>query len=572
MKKLFICASVLALCSLGTARAQDIYKVEQLAATDLDGDARFVGMGGAMGALGANISAMSTNPASTGLYRRSDISLTAGINNAAYGGVLQVGPEKTQFSFDQAGLVYSCDLHNYRGVKFINMGFNYKRSRNLKSYIGLDGIATKNGLSQSWQLADMTTHNNGNWLDLGFDDDRMRTSPIAFMAYDTYFIDAVDDNGVSVGDRDVAIAGYIPSYARGYDYHRAQWGGVEDYDFNISMNINERVYLGFTMGVYNVDMHSATLYKENLYLEDPNDPDDSGDYEYYTKQSLTGYGFDGKFGILVRPIDEHPFRLGLSITTPTLYNLESRNYAEMISPYVDGKGNCYTANIELNNSYHIRTPWKLDVSAATTFGTRVALDAEYQYQCQSSAATRYYRDYQYFYRSDGWETDRVVQQDIDRYLKDVHTFRVGAEVRIIDQLSARLGYNFISAPFDKDAYLSQINAESYRDYNTANPSHYNFAFNSDRVNLNTDYVNLGATHRITAGLGYRHKAFYMDFAFLHQRQNADVYAFHHYGGVAEVNRDVRDDTSKFLGDKNDLPAQSYILKRNQAMLTLGFKF
>mgnify|MGYP002233871926 CR=1 FL=1 len=39
---------------------------------DLNGTARFVGMGGAMGALGGDISTIGTNPAGIGIYRSND--------------------------------------------------------------------------------------------------------------------------------------------------------------------------------------------------------------------------------------------------------------------------------------------------------------------------------------------------------------------------------------------------------------------------------------------------------------------------------------------------------------------
>ena len=60
-EKEYMIAATLALFA-ASASAQDIYKVGLLTSTDLNGDARYVGMGGAMSALGANISAMSTNP------------------------------------------------------------------------------------------------------------------------------------------------------------------------------------------------------------------------------------------------------------------------------------------------------------------------------------------------------------------------------------------------------------------------------------------------------------------------------------------------------------------------------
>ena len=52
--------------------AQSAYDATNIASSDLNGTARFVGMGGAMGALGGDISTIGTNPAGIGLYRSND--------------------------------------------------------------------------------------------------------------------------------------------------------------------------------------------------------------------------------------------------------------------------------------------------------------------------------------------------------------------------------------------------------------------------------------------------------------------------------------------------------------------
>lgn len=49
-----------------------------IAQKDLNGTARFVGMGGAMSALGGDISTISTNPAGIGIYRSNDAMVTMG--------------------------------------------------------------------------------------------------------------------------------------------------------------------------------------------------------------------------------------------------------------------------------------------------------------------------------------------------------------------------------------------------------------------------------------------------------------------------------------------------------------
>ena len=74
-----------ALFLAASASAQNIYQNAEISSTsDVIGTSRYVSMGGAMGALGADISAIGNNPAAIGLFRKSDISLTAGTSWASW--------------------------------------------------------------------------------------------------------------------------------------------------------------------------------------------------------------------------------------------------------------------------------------------------------------------------------------------------------------------------------------------------------------------------------------------------------------------------------------------------------
>ena len=79
MKKILFAA--LALASTMPALAQETYENAKIATEDLNGTARYVGMGGAMEALGADISTMSTNPAGIALFRKSTASISFGLNS-----------------------------------------------------------------------------------------------------------------------------------------------------------------------------------------------------------------------------------------------------------------------------------------------------------------------------------------------------------------------------------------------------------------------------------------------------------------------------------------------------------
>ena len=102
------------------AAAQETYENARLTGNDLNGTARYVGMGGAMEALGADISTIGSNPAGVGLFRRNTLSVSGGLLMQTNGKEFANG-KKTNTSFDQIGFVYSTRA-SYRSN--INFGFN----------------------------------------------------------------------------------------------------------------------------------------------------------------------------------------------------------------------------------------------------------------------------------------------------------------------------------------------------------------------------------------------------------------------------------------------------------------
>ena len=156
MKSKYILSALLLSAGLAT-EAQDVYKFEALSGSDLTGTARYVGMGGAMNALGADLSTMGTNPAAIGLYRKSDAAITASITSQP-DGIELYDLKKTRASFDQLGFVYACRIGD-ETVRFMNFGFNYQKRRNFKNTLSTGGNLD-GGLSQSWQIADIAARDN----------------------------------------------------------------------------------------------------------------------------------------------------------------------------------------------------------------------------------------------------------------------------------------------------------------------------------------------------------------------------------------------------------------------------
>ena len=127
-----------------TAAAQETYQDAKLAAPQLTGTARYVGMGGAMEALGADISTISSNPAGVGLFRRSQVTLTAGViaqtdaeNYTEYNAsTITFNGKKSHPTFDQVGIVWS---PKNKGTNWLNLAFNYHKSADFGQILNAAG-------------------------------------------------------------------------------------------------------------------------------------------------------------------------------------------------------------------------------------------------------------------------------------------------------------------------------------------------------------------------------------------------------------------------------------------------
>ena len=92
MKTNRLAISVLAMSMALAVSAQTSFDAAKLYEEELNGTARYVGMGGAMGALGSDISVISHNPAGIGTYHKSDINFSV----SAFGTSVNTDPLATK--------------------------------------------------------------------------------------------------------------------------------------------------------------------------------------------------------------------------------------------------------------------------------------------------------------------------------------------------------------------------------------------------------------------------------------------------------------------------------------------
>jgi opacity protein-like surface antigen len=540
MKKIFMAA--IAMGMIMPAAAQDTYESARLLGSDLNGTARYVGMGGAMEALGAEISTMSTNPAGIGLFRHSNASLSFGFQSQADAKEFD-GLGKTNMSFDQAGFVYSAKVSP---ISYVNVGFNYHKSHNFDQILSAANSlrnCSQNGLTYAkcdkgfYELEENTSGDIIGW-EPGTSYRSYRFNQADYMNANVLLLDPNDKN-------------FYCYDANSYTFDRAHRGWVADYDFNLSGNYNDRFYWGFTVGIKDVHYKGYSEYGESLVVHDASGKEyPGGSVAYGDERKITGTGVDIKAGFIVRPLEESPFRVGAYVHTPTWYELTTTNSSAMVNNAYDGyknqvllieKKDCLLGSWDDGQSqesydfgYH--TPWRFGLSMGTTVGTNLAIGATYEYSDYGASQNRIIDGYDY-YDNAKTSKDANMKYNTEQSLKGVSTFKVGAEIKPVPDVAIRLGYNYLTSGY-KD--------NGVRDMTVNSPG--------NMYASTTDYVNWKDTQRLTCGVGFKVGKMNIDLAYQFSKTDGDFHPFQSYDagqntGVTKVSN-----------------------KRNQALLTLGYTF
>ena len=540
MKRIYLTVASLAFTSF-VAVAQETYENTKLIDNDLNGTARYVGMGGAMEALGADLSTIGTNPAGLGLFRKGKTDLSFGLVNQT--GMNKFNSlSKTNMSFDQIGVVFNLSKTPNASI---NIGFNYHKSRNFDQL--LNAANTLNNASQN-KLTYQKYRNNvyylhklkdsqGNVVLKNDGTPKLASDNFSFNQVDYLYMNSLPQT-TNLDPADPTLKVFKPLAATGYLYNQENKGYIGEYDMNLSANLNDRVYLGLTMGIHDVHYKSYAEYTENFLR---NNIYNIRGLTLNDWREITGTGFDVKFGAIVRPMAESPFRLGAYIHTPVWYDLTTSNYTEL----TDG-----TLRPSIGESYDFRvnTPWKFGLSAGTTLADRIALGATYEYAAYNAMQTRI-KDggtYDWYYGTyyESSHNDRAMNNHTEDALKGQHTLKLGAEARITDHFSLRAGYNYLSALY-KDAAVKDGSLNSPGTYYASS----------------TSYVNWKDTNRFTFGLGWNVWRFNIDLAYQYSQQNGTFYPFmnYHEGSAPSVEDNIANPTQV-----NN--------KQHQLLLTMGYKF
>lgn len=568
MKNAYLAAAMLSLPLMMDAQsAIDGFRFSQ---PDMKGTARYMGMAGAFGALGGDLSSIATNPAGIGVYRRSEIGITMDLDLQSAQSTTNAAEDKvnqTKFLLNNVGGIASWSLNNDI-MPVINLGFTYNKaasfnrhysgsmnlSNSLTNYIA--GITNAEGVT----VADVSTTSN---FDPYNPNDGGYAAPwLSILGYDSYFI-------TPLGDPDQPQwIGQWGSRTNGYGAFDVETkGSVDEYNIAIGGNFVNQLFWGVSVGIVDMNYSITAQWAERLSNASVDSPTGEEDAEANTNltnfYNANGNGFNVKLGLIYRPIQE--LRLGFSFATPTWYSINENYLARTkfaySGPNIDKNDGAITNDGYYGeNSYNYRTPWKLTGSVAGVIGRSLILSADVEWQLYGKS--RFYDSDNGYYGGGGvdWDWDDywyapsrseaqkaspklsgndpwyATNQDIRDIYRTTTTFRVGAEYRVTPRFSVRLGYAHTDSPVKSEAKDGSMLI-----WTSGTMPNY-------RLDNSTDYI--------TCGLGYNFNSFYIDGAFVHKHQNSEYHAY----------------TPDPANPQIPSPSAKLGIDNNQIIVSAGFKF
>jgi hypothetical protein len=463
MKKVIIrwFAILLLVSAVFSVEAQTTDELLQLSTHEIQGTARFTGLGGAFNALGGDFGSLSTNPAGIGIYRSSEFVITPALtlNKAVtdFRGE-SLSDNRTRFGLANLGYIGTYLTRKSEGLISLSFGLGYNQTANFYKRTRLRGLDSPNSVLDMFEQYANKFNLNPDYLLKEFQyiiPEDWTTAMALYSAMIEYWDDGkYHVNGLNDNDK-VDIAGST-----------LQSGSTSEYTFSFGGNISSRFQFGFTLGLQDIEYINSLNYKEQ-YIKDvivtPQYISSSRDE--YTR--TVGFGVNAKFGVIYRPIDA--FRLGFAVHTPTLFNMEREYQVSMNSLYkVEGKDDFSSDNSPTDiYEYTLTTPYRLEFGLAYIFGKAGLISVDYELVGNNSIRIR--DDF----LDDGASTRNDAIKDSYRNTSNI---RVGAEINLRRGLMLRAGFNYFQSPYK---------------------------------NSSLDF----ARYAYSGGIGYRNKHFFADLAY-----------------------------------------------------------
>jgi len=340
-----------------------------------EGTARFNSMGGAFGALGGDLSAISINPASSSIFIDSEFGVTLNYKNLKISNRLnnyKTSSKNDFYSYGGAGVVL---VYENRKSKFsvaynnhilgdFDSSFNISGNNNngIDNYFlyYADGIPSEDLLIYDGETSQSVYTFLGD--NYGFADQQ------AFLGYQSFIINDSGDNYNNY----ITNAQY-DNLDQNLDIFRT--GNHFKHSINLGFSFNNHLFTGI-----NINMHE-TLFEETKVFEEFGYAENSNVQRIFFKEDLLAYGtgFSFQLGSIIKI---KQLRVGLSYSTPTILKIEEEN-SQIIETDIIEKDGLTSYRIDPNtinmyDEYELRLPSKSLFSLAYIFGSRGLLSFDYE--------------------------------------------------------------------------------------------------------------------------------------------------------------------------------------------------
>jgi long-subunit fatty acid transport protein len=504
----------------GTAFAQNESDALRYTRYGLTGSARIQGIGGAQTALGADVSTLSANPAGLGMFRRSEFSISPGmqsVNTTTFINNGQNSGAESKFVIPQMGVIIpnrSLDSEgkDWRGVTF---GIGFTRLNNFNEQFSYQNSATPPNTIVDY-FADRANNRSlmaGETLLGSLDAEYARgITTLAGLAYGTYLIDIFEDAGGQFAE---------PLFSFGESLQQEEVrrsGSQNQIDIGAGTSYKDKIYLGASLGIVTSNFRQESLFRESgnyvATFDENGNPDRESPYNLALRDEFTSRstGVNLKVGIIGRPTDA--LRLGFSIQTPTIYRFDEEYQralaATTLNPTSLQSETVTEVALPGEFNYRLTTPLRATGGVAYFINKYGFVTADIEYVDYSNMR---------FSSSDnmGSSSDYFtgVNNNISSTFQSAFNYKIGAEGRF-EVFRVRAGFAHFGDPYQGSGVDGSVN--SY-----------------------------------TLGTGVRLKNYYLDLAYVNsQRQSPySPYVFSEGGGEPVVDIET---------------------KQNTVMVTLGYNF
>ncbi len=428
------------------------------------GSARSMGVAGAFGSVGADLSTTLSNPAGIALYRSSEVSAGFGIHATTTNNNFlnqDRRENRTRFSFYNAGFVYAGAVNkkskaisfSSSALQYVNFALTYNRLSNFHRDVFYEGVNRNNSYAGAW-----VNELNGLGNDLPSFQNASVASVLALqnetVRFDTFF-------------REYFTYIDTPLTQRGTIRER---GSLDEMNLALGFNINDKVFFAFNAGIPFLTYSATNDFSET---DDADNIPRFSRYRFVQEYRTNGIGFNLKLGLIYRPVAW--YRTGVAFHLPTWFRLDENYYAYLDETF-DGFQYFKDADAAPFR-YNVHTPMRGIFSNSFYFKQYGFLSVDYEFQ-NFGALKHRFGSYP--------EEAAAINSTVKSKYGFGHTVRVGVE-GALKWFRVRGGYAWQSSPFAMNAREK--------------------GFNEQR-------------HMYSFGVGYRGNRFFADMAFQQMLTNS----------------------------------------------------